>query len=69
MVARSTQPNWQKEQGFDQVLWTDAKEHKYIDESGAMNVMFVLDGKLITSATHLFHFRWRNPQFNFNISR
>ncbi|MBP9924857.1 MAG: branched-chain amino acid aminotransferase [Cyclobacteriaceae bacterium] len=37
-----------KEQGFDQVLWTDAKEHKYIDESGAMNVMFVLDGKLIT---------------------
>jgi len=37
-----------KEQGFDQVLWTDAKEHKYIDESGAMNVMFVLDGKLVT---------------------
>lgn len=37
-----------REQGFDQVLWTDAKDHKYIDESGAMNVMFVLDGKLIT---------------------
>lgn len=37
-----------REQGFDQVLWTDAKEHTYIDESGAMNVMFVLDGKLIT---------------------
>ncbi len=37
-----------REQGFDQVLWTDAKEHQYIDESGAMNVMFVLDGKLIT---------------------
>ena len=37
-----------REQGFDQVLWTDAKEHKYIDESGAMNVMFVSDGKLIT---------------------
>jgi branched-chain amino acid aminotransferase len=37
-----------REQGFDQVLWTDAKEHKYIDESGAMNVMFVLDGKLVT---------------------
>ncbi len=36
------------EQGFDQVLWTDAKEHKYIDESGTMNVMFVIDGKLIT---------------------
>jgi branched-chain amino acid aminotransferase len=37
-----------REQGFDQVLWTDAKEHKYIDESGAMNVMFVLNGKLVT---------------------
>jgi branched-chain amino acid aminotransferase len=37
-----------KKQGFDQVLWTDAKEHKYIDESGAMNVMFVIDGKLVT---------------------
>jgi branched-chain amino acid aminotransferase len=35
-------------QGFDQLLWTDAKEHKYIDESGAMNVMFVLNGKLVT---------------------
>jgi len=37
-----------RRQGFDQVLWTDSKEHKYIDESGAMNVMFVLNGKLVT---------------------
>lgn len=37
-----------REQGFDQVLWTDAKEHNYIDESGAMNVMFVMNGKLVT---------------------
>jgi len=37
-----------KEQGFDQVLWTDARDHQYIDESGAMNVMFVLNGTLIT---------------------
>ena len=37
-----------REQGFDQVLWTDAKEHHYIDEAGTMNVMFVLDGKLVT---------------------
>lgn len=37
-----------QKQGFDQVLWTDSKEHKYIDESGAMNVMFVLNGKLVT---------------------
>lgn len=37
-----------KEQGFDQVLWTNARDHQYIDESGAMNVMFVLNGKLVT---------------------
>lgn len=36
------------EQGFDQLLWTDAKEHTYIEESGTMNVMFVINGKLIT---------------------
>ena len=37
-----------RQEGFDQVLWTDHKEHKYIDEVGMMNVMFVLNGKLIT---------------------
>lgn len=40
--------NLARQQGFDQVLWTDAKEHRYIDEAGVMNVMFVMDGKLIT---------------------
>ncbi len=37
-----------KEEGFDQVLWTDSSEHKFIEESGMMNVMFVIDDKLIT---------------------
>lgn len=37
-----------RQEGFDQVLWTDAKEHKYIDEAGVMNIMFVIDGKLVT---------------------
>lgn len=37
-----------RQQGFDQVLWTDAKEHKYIDEVGMMNVVFIINGKLIT---------------------
>ena len=37
-----------REQGFDQVLWTDHKEHKYIDEVGMMNVFFVIKGKLVT---------------------
>ncbi len=35
-------------QGFHQLLWTDAKEHKYIEESGTMNIMFQIGGKLIT---------------------
>jgi branched-chain amino acid aminotransferase len=37
-----------REEGYDQVLWTDAKEHRYIEESGAMNVLFVIDGMLVT---------------------
>jgi branched-chain amino acid aminotransferase len=37
-----------KQEGFDQIIWTDACDHQYIDESGAMNIMFVLDGKLVT---------------------
>jgi branched-chain amino acid aminotransferase len=36
------------EEGFHQLIWTDGIEHKYIEESGTMNVMFVVDGKLIT---------------------
>ncbi len=38
-----------RSEGYDQVLWTDAKENKYIEESGMMNVMFVIAGKLITA--------------------
>jgi branched-chain amino acid aminotransferase len=34
--------------GYDQVLWTDAIEHKYVEEVGMMNVMFVIDGKIVT---------------------
>jgi branched-chain amino acid aminotransferase len=37
-----------REEGFDQILWTDHKEHRYIDEVGMMNVMFVINGRLIT---------------------
>ena len=34
--------------GFDQVLWTDSENHEFIEESGTMNVMFVINGTLIT---------------------
>jgi branched-chain amino acid aminotransferase len=37
-----------QEEGYHQLLWTDGKQHKYIEESGTMNVMFVLDGRLVT---------------------
>ena len=37
-----------KRQGYDQVLWTDAVEHKYIQEIGTMNVFFVIGKKVLT---------------------
>ena len=37
-----------KEQGFDQLIWTDAISHEYIEEAGTANLLFVIDGKLIT---------------------
>src|SRR6476620_10044855 len=37
-----------KSEGFDQVLWTDACEHEYIEESGMMNAFFVLNNILVT---------------------
>ena len=37
-----------KDEGFDQLLWTDAVEHKYIEESGTMNVLFEIDGVIVT---------------------
>ncbi len=40
-----------QEEGFRQLIWTDAREHKYIEESGTMNVLFVIDGKIITPAS------------------
>jgi branched-chain amino acid aminotransferase len=37
-----------REQGYDNVIWTDARDHKNIEESGVMNMMFVIDGVLLT---------------------
>ena len=39
-----------EEQGYTQVLWLDGVERKYIEEVGAMNVMFKIDGKIVTPA-------------------
>jgi len=35
-------------QGFHQLVWTDGKEHKFIEESGTMNIVFVIDGVIVT---------------------
>ncbi len=37
-----------KEKGYDQILWTDGFEHKYVQEIGTMNVFFVIGDKVIT---------------------
>jgi branched-chain amino acid aminotransferase len=37
-----------KEKGFSQVLWLDGIHHEFVDEVGAMNIMFVIDDILIT---------------------
>ncbi|MBQ8818569.1 MAG: branched-chain amino acid aminotransferase [Clostridia bacterium] len=39
-----------EQMGYSQVLWLDGIEHKYIDEVGAMNVFFVIDGTVVTPA-------------------
>lgn len=33
---------------YSQVLWLDGKERKYVEEVGAMNVFFKIDGKVVT---------------------
>ena len=36
--------------GYSQVLWLDGVERKYIEEVGAMNIFFKIDGKVVTPA-------------------
>ncbi len=40
-----------KEKGYDQIMWLDSKEFKYIQEVGTMNLFFVIDGVVITPET------------------
>ncbi len=37
-----------KKAGYTQVLWLDAIEHRYIEEVGTMNILFVINGELVT---------------------
>jgi branched-chain amino acid aminotransferase len=40
-----------KKNGYDQVLWLDAENKRYVQEAGTMNIFFVMDGKVVTPAT------------------
>ena len=37
-----------QQEGYHQLVWTDAKTHSFIEESGTMNIMFVMNNTLIT---------------------
>ncbi|QJX45796.1 branched-chain amino acid aminotransferase [Hymenobacter taeanensis] len=39
-----------QQDGYNQLIWTDASEHRYVEESGTMNAVFVIDGRIITPA-------------------
>ncbi|PZW37920.1 branched-chain amino acid aminotransferase [Mesonia algae] len=43
--------NLAKEKGYQQVIWTDANTHEYLEEAGTMNVFFRIGDKLITAPT------------------
>lgn len=36
------------QKGFDQIIWTDGHQHKFVEESGTMNVFFALGKKILT---------------------
>lgn len=38
-----------QQKGYHQLIWTDAISHEFIEESGTMNVMFVIGNKLVTA--------------------
>ena len=40
-----------KEEGYQQIIWTDSNNHKSIEEAGTMNLFFKIGDKLITSPT------------------
>lgn len=37
-----------QQEGYHQLIWTDAKEHRFVEESGTMNVMFHIGDSLLT---------------------
>ena len=44
--------NLANQKGLQQIIWTDANTHKYLEEAGTMNIFFRVGDKLITSPTN-----------------
>ncbi|MDR5589643.1 branched-chain amino acid aminotransferase [Christiangramia sp. SM2212] len=44
--------NLAKEEGFQQIIWTDANTHDYLEEAGTMNIFFRIGDKLLTAPTN-----------------
>ncbi len=40
-----------KAEGFQQIIWTDSAQHKYLEEAGTMNMFFRIGDKLLTAPT------------------
>lgn len=40
-----------QEEGFDQLMWTDAAEHKYVEEAGTANLLFRVGDTIITPSS------------------
>jgi branched-chain amino acid aminotransferase len=40
-----------QKEGYDQLIWTDGIKHEYVEESGTMNLMFVMNDTLVTAPT------------------
>jgi branched-chain amino acid aminotransferase len=38
-------------EGYQQLIWTDSKDHERIEESGTMNLMFLIDDAIVTPRT------------------
>ena len=38
-----------KEQGFQQIIWTDSSNHEFIEEAGTMNLFFRIGDTLLTA--------------------
>ena len=40
-----------QKEGYDQIIWTDSKNHKFLEEAGTMNIFVRIDDTIITAPT------------------